>query len=162
MMNRKMIWSLTALALCGSTAIAEDIYVKSAIANVYTDEGSYYPLVCKKPQGTAFTVVSRDGHWVQVQAPAQPPDPAVQGYVFDDALQPTPVASGVFSGVKSTALVSASAAGRTVGPGALEFANSKNLNPKPMTDLEAYNAGLDPKEFIAFEKQGQVGIGQAK
>jgi hypothetical protein len=157
-MNRNIGWSVLAVTLCGSAVFAEEIYVKAASINVFSDEGSYYPVVGHATKGAALPVVSHDGHWVQVQV-ATPP---VQGYVFDDALQATQPPLDVFNGVPVTPLVTSASAGRTLQPGALEYAQSKNVDPKALEALEGYNAALDPKEFLAFARQGQVGIGQAK
>jgi hypothetical protein len=164
-MNRKMTWSLlAAMTLCGSAAFAEQIYVKSAVVNIFSDEGSYYPVLGTATKGSALSVVSHDGHWVQVQAQAPAPAQPIQGYVFDDALQADQPPADIFNGVKVTPLISASSAGRTLQPGTVEFAQSKNINPEALQALEKYNASIDAdtKGFLDFAKQGQVGIGQVE
>jgi uncharacterized protein YraI len=140
--------------LCAGIAGAEDVWVKSAIVSVRADKGPIFDEVAVVKKGVQLKVLARENGWVKVDVGGK------QGWISEKLISTTKVdANFTFGDIGKTADLSEAKAGRSLKEGAVEYASSKNLNPRPMQELEIFRDNLRkaPQDWIEFMKQGRVG-----
>jgi len=136
-----------------STALAETVYVTDT-ANVLSDEGPAATLLATAPQGTAMTVIARNGDWINVQVTLADGS-TVTGWVFSSNVQSTRPGGDFFSGLtgggNATASdVSASAASKGLNPEAADWAKNNNLDPTLELKMEKDRSLVTPADLAAF------------
>jgi uncharacterized protein YraI len=151
-------WSAFAFALLAwaSPLLAESVWVQSDNVNIRAGKGPIHPVVANVRKGTELQVLSRDGQWVQVQAPGAAP-----GWVFDTALSPRRVNADAFSNLnREAAGVNTAAASRGLTPNAEQYAVSKGMSKAPLERLIAIKNRIPPAEGEAFNRSVQAAAGR--
>jgi uncharacterized protein YraI len=144
---RKSAILTSALALgVAATAFGESAWVKPATLDLHQGKGAVFPTVVTVPKGTELTVVSRDGHWVQVQAGSQ------TGWVFDGSISSSKVGGDVSLMPGANAEMGTGIAARGLEPGAEVYVSSRGLSKAPLDHLIALRKSIPPQEWVDFTK----------
>ena len=146
---------IAALTLSAAAALAEDVWVKTALATVRAGKGPIYDGVADVHKGDKLTVIAREGTWIKVSVNGK------EGYIADKLVSAQSVSAEFkpFAGAANTASVTEGAAGRGLRDGATQYAKGKNLSDAWMKWLEQFRDGLraHPQEWEAFMQEGKVG-----
>ncbi len=143
---QKFVTAAVALAIGAATASAfgESAWVKSATVDLHQGKGAVFPTVVTVPKGTELSVVSRDGHWVQVTASGQ------TGWVFDGSISAQKVGGDASFMPGANAEMGTGIAARGLQPGAETYVSSKGLSKAGLEHLISLRKAIDPNEWTAF------------
>lgn len=142
-----------ALAVAASTAFAESVWVKAEVADLRSGKAAVYPTLGQVKKGQELTVVSRDGHWVQVQSAGK------TGWIYDASLSDKKVDGGVTFNA-DTAEVSTGIAARGWDSDAELYTQSKHLSTAGMDYLAAIRKSIQPNDYVLFTSTPQGHLGQ--
>lgn len=152
-MKRTYIAAMLALAISASAAYAESVWVKADVADLRGGKAAVYPTVGQVKKGQELTVVSRDGHWVQVQSGG------TTGWIYDSSVSTAKVDSG-FQMNSNTAEISTGIAARGWDNDAEIYTQNRHLSTAWMDYLSKIRKSIQPQEYVAFTNSPQGHLGQ--
>ena len=152
-MKRTYIAAALVLAVSASTAFAESVWVKAEVVDLRGGKAAVYPTVGQVKKGQELTVVSRDGHWVQVQSGA------ATGWIYDSSVSTAKVDAG-FQGKADTTEISTGIAARGWDNDAEIYTKNRHLSTAWMDYLSGIRKGIQPPEYVAFTNSPQGHLGQ--
>jgi hypothetical protein len=151
--------AVIALFLLGTSALAEDCYVKQNSVVIRAGKGSAYEEVGTARKGDKLQVLAREGSWLKVKAGG-----GKEGYVFQTAVSDTNPGGGglgadlgrMFSGASGGNAASSGEAGKGLGE-SLDYARSHGMSPAGLERLIALRKTVTGRDWEAFTAEGKVG-----
>jgi len=152
-MKRIHIAVALALAVSASAAFAESVWVKAEVADLRGGKAAVYPSVGQVKKGQELTVVTRDGHWVQVQSGP------TTGWIYDSSISTAKIDAG-FQVNSNTTEISTGIAARGWDNDAEIYTQNRHLSTAWMDYLAGIRKSIQPAEYVAFSNSPQGHLGQ--
>ncbi len=149
----RIVAAALALAVSATAVYAESVWVKAEVADVRGGKAAVYPALGQVKKGQELAVISRDGHWVQVQFAAN------NGWIYDSSLSDKKVGAGISAGA-DTAEVSTGIAARGWDADAEVYTQNRHLSTAGMNYLAAIRKSIQPQDFVLFTNSPQGHLGQ--
>ena len=141
---RNYVVAAMVLAVSASTVFGESMWVKSATLDLHQGKGAVFPTVVTVAKGAEVTVVSRDGHWVEVTAAGK------TGWVFDGSLSAQKVGGDMNFLPGASAEMGTGIAARGLQPGAETYVSARGMSKAGLEHLISLRKSIPPQEWVAF------------
>jgi len=146
-----------------STALAEDVWIKSDNVQIREGRGAVWPVVASAPKGTKLSVLMHERKWLKVSLPTKEGD-AKEGYVYEDAVSTDQVGGNgesliLATGGEQSSVCSSGSATRGLQPDAVTYSTShdETLGKDRLEAAIALRNGVQPPQCEDFMTSGKVG-----